>query len=499
MVCLMGSQVPRFLVAPTPRGYESLGLEACRLVAGLGLVADPWQETTLEAWMRREGDRWCASTWGVTVSRQNGKNGSLEVVEVFGMVALGLKFLHTAHEVKTARKAFARLKYFFGEKANDPNAKFPKLNAFVVEVRNTNGQEAILLRNGGSIEFIARSKGSGRGYTVDVLVLDESQELQDHELEALLPTISAAPSGDPVTIYMGTPPKGDSELGDPFIRVRDSAIDGTAKRTAWVEFSADGYVEDMSEAELVAFVRRRKNWADANPALGWRINEATIEAELTQFSARSFARERLNMWPKPGAALSAVPERDWLARAIGEVPESWPLAAVGVDMNPDRTRVTLSVAVWSPDGVHVELAEDAPFDESGTKALVEWLWKRCRRRIPVVMDAFTPIRSIEAELKQKGMKVRVLSSAELSQACGGFFDAVVKDKSLTHFDQGALNDSLAGAVKQKFGDGGAWKWNRKSLEVDLTPTMAATCAHFGAIKFGKRKSFNSDKQKAVIL
>jgi hypothetical protein len=60
--------------------------------------------------------------------------------------------------------------------------------------------------NGGSIEFIARSSGSGRGFTVDVLVCDEDQDLTDEELAALLPTISAAPSGNPMVILTGTPP-----------------------------------------------------------------------------------------------------------------------------------------------------------------------------------------------------------------------------------------------------------------------------------------------------
>jgi len=40
-------------------------------------------------------------------------------------------------------------------------------------------------------------------------------------------------------------------------------------------------------------------------------------------------------------------------------------------------------------------------------------------------------------------------------------------------------------VKQKFGDGGAWKWNRKGFEIDLTQIMSVTCAHFGALKFAK--------------
>jgi len=501
MAALMGIQTPRFNIAPSPAGFTSYDAEdAVEYAAFYGLQADEWQETTCASWMRKRKGRWCASTWGITVSRQNGKNGSLEIVELYGTAELGLKFLHTAHEVKTARKAFSRLKYFFGEKANDPTAKFPELNALVKEIRNTNGQEAIVLLNGGSVEFIARSKGSGRGYTVDFLVLDEAQDLQDSELEALLPTISAAPSGDPVTIFMGTPPADMGDKGEPFVRARDGAIDGSDKRIAWVEFSAPGNVEAMKPEELSRFLDDKSNWAQANPALGGRINIETIITERSRFSDASFARERLNMWPEFGAKTSPIPAGPWNELAISEVPEDWPLTALGLDMNPERTKVTIGVAAKSPDGVHLEVAEDTPFTESGTDALVDWVFARAKRRIPVVIDAYSPIRSIEAALKKKGCKVFILGPNELSQACGGLYDAVMKDKTVTHFNQDSLNVSLAGAVKQKFGDGGAWKWNRRGFEVDLTQIMSITCAHFGAVKFAKKpRAVGAEKRKVVIL
>ena len=501
-MALRGSQLPRFDTAPAPKGFSVEDAElAVAFAAAYGLTADPWQETVCRSWFRRtRKGSWCSSTWGVSVPRQNGKNGSLEIIELYGTIALGLKFLHTAHEIKTARKAFKRIKFFFGEKKDDPTAKFPELNALVKEVRNTNGQEAVELHNGGVIEVVARSKGSGRGFTVDVLVLDEAQELQEHELEALLPTISAAPSGDPVTIYMGTPPKDIGELGEPFVRVRNGAVDGSDKRAAWVEFSAAGDVDAMTPDELVKFVADKRNWEDANPALGFRINQTTVESELKQFSARSFARERLNMWPVAGKTASPIPAEPWSDLALESVPDSWPLVAIGLDMNPERTKVTIGVAAKSPKGHHLEVAEDAPFTDEGTDALVEWVVSRAGRRIPVVMDAYSPIRSIEAALKAKKVRVFILGPAELAQACGGFYDAVMKDKSISHYGQEALDASLAGAVKQKFGEGGAWKWNRKTFDVDLTQIMAVTCALFGALKFAKAPRVESGvKRKVVIL
>ncbi|MHA7210800.1 hypothetical protein [Arthrobacter sp. MDT1-65] len=416
------------------------------------------------------------------------------------MVALGLKFLHTSHLLPSARKAFKRLQHFFGNKVDDPQAKFPELNALVKEIRKTNGQEMIELHNGGLIELGARTSGAGRGSSFDVLVVDEAQEYEEDEQEALEATVSASPSGDPVIIYMGTPPANLSERGEPFVRVRNAAVSGDDKRSAWVEHSADGDVDAMDEAELRAFTANRKNWAEANPALGGRIKERTVEGEHFRFSPRSFARERLNMWPKPKRNGAAIPAEAWAELKLDVVPEEWPLVSLGLDMNPERTKVTVGVAVLSPGGIHVEVAEDTPFTESGTDALVAWVFQRAGRRIPVIMDAYSPIRSIEAALKAKKCKVFILGPNELSQACGGLYDAVVKDKTVSHYGQDSLDASLAGAVKQKFGEGGAWKWNRKGFEIDLTQIMSVTCAHFGAVKFAKRpRADGAEKRKVVIL
>jgi len=68
----------------------------------------------LDDWLAEKSGRWASLTCGLSLPRQNGKNALIEVRELFGMVGRGEKFLHTAHEVKTARKAFKRLQHFFG-------------------------------------------------------------------------------------------------------------------------------------------------------------------------------------------------------------------------------------------------------------------------------------------------------------------------------------------------------------------------------------------------
>lgn len=494
---LMGSQVARFNTAPSPRGYSTHHADlALEFAAGYGLVADPWQSVFVKAWLRTDKSGWCASTWGISVARQNGKNGGLEIVELYLMVALNLKILHTSHLLGSARKAFKRLMHFFGSQKNDPQAKFPELNALVKEVRKTNGQEAIELHNGGLIELGARTGGAGRGSSFDVLVVDEAQEYEEDEQEALEATVSASPSGDPVIIYMGTPPRDLSERGEPFVRVRNAAITGADKRVAWVEHSAHGDVDKMDETTLRAFVADRKNWADGNPALGGRIKVRTVEGEHFRFSPRSFARERLNMWPTPSAA-GKLAFTKWDDRAIEDPDPEWPIAAYGVDMNPERTKVSIGVSTFAEgDVVHLELAADAPFDERGTTALVDWLWERCKRRVPIVIDAYSPARDLlEARLKAKKMRVYILNAQEYTQACAMLHEAVETAPSVSHFGQEHLDASAKSTTQEPIKNRpGSFKWNRTSLDADLAPTVAVTCAHYGARKFARRVPKGSDRK-----
>lgn len=502
---MKGSQTPRILIAPTPRGYSCDHAEAAIDLAGAyGLTLDEWQANAVRAWMRTTtSGRWCAGTWGLSVPRQNGKNGSLEAVELYMLVVLNLKILHTSHLLGSARKAFKRLMHFFGTKVNDPHAKFPELNALVKEIRKTNGQEAIELHSGGLIELGARTGGAGRGSSFDVLVVDEAQEYEEDEQEALKPTISAAPSGDPITIFMGTPPRDLSERGEPFVRVRNNAVLGKNKRAAWVEHSADGDADRMDEATLLAFVQDMRNAADANPALGIRVLLETIQDELHEFSPRSYARERLNMWPTPSeAGKLAFTAEKWDGLAIDDPDEEWPVAAYGVDMNPERTKVSIGVSAFSEGpGIHLELAADAPFDEAGTMALVDWLWERCKRRIPIVIDAYSPARDLlEAHLKQKKMKVFILSGHEYTQACAGLHEAVEKHPAITHFGQEHLDHSVKHATKDPIKNRpGSFKWNRTSLDVDLAPTVSITCAHYGALKFARRRASGASKTRNAIV
>lgn len=494
---LVGSQVARFNTAPKPKGYSLHHAElALELAEGYGFKCDPWQQNVVRAWLRSEkSGEWCASTWAVSVPRQNGKNGALEVVELYAMVVLKLKILHTSHLLGSARKAFKRLMQFFGTKVNDPHAKYPELNALVKEIRKTNGQEAIELHNGGLIELGARTGGAGRGSSFDILVVDEAQEFEEDEQEALEPTVSASPSGDPVTIYMGTPPRDLSERGAPFVRVRNAAVTGTDRRSAWVEHSAAGDIDRMDDREMRAFVADRKNWSEANPACGGRVKVRTIEGESHRWSPRSFCRERLNMWPTPNdGGMPAVKHDAWDDQAITDPDADWPVACYSIDMNADRSVISIGVATFADAPmVHLELAANAPFSDEGISAVVNWLWDRAKRRIPVVIDAFSPAKDLlEVPLKNRNLKVYILGPQEYLQACAMLANAVEKEKTVTHFGQEHLDTSIKQTVREPVKNKPhAIKWTYVDIESDISPARAIAAAHYGALKFARRRSEKS--------
>jgi hypothetical protein len=479
---------PSLRVVPRRSKDWSLGELAVRLSAGYGLVPDDWQADPVECMLcRTNTGRYAAATVKITAPRQNGKNGILEVRELFGMVVLGEKFLHTAHEVKTARKAFRRIASFF------ENARqFPELAAMVLEIRKTNGQEAIVLTNGGSIEFIARSSGSGRGFTVDVLVCDEDQELTDEELAALLPTISAAPLGNPQVILTGTPPNPatlDAAKGEVARRVRKDALRKTDPNLLCFDWGVlDGPLPDVDNQVV---------WHQTNPALGGRLNLAEVQRERKLMSPERFARERLGWWgdPKDERHDRLIPRSVWDDLVADDPPpQDVPPTALAVDMSHDRV-VAIGGCWLEGDRPYVELlALDAVVDTSGA---VDWLVERAGRRIPVVVDADSPAASMVPDLKARKVKVVVAAVPEVGKACGGWLDDVVEGR-LSHAGQGQVDDVLAVARKRPVGKAGRWVWARSDPSKNIAPLAAVTLARYGAVTKTKPRQ-GANKGKVVVL
>lgn len=292
---LLGSQEPRICSLP-PFDADDSGRRAVALASHAGLDLDPWQRFVLESGLRRRGGKWAAFEVALIVARQNGKGSVLEALE---LAALFLYpdirlILHSAHQFKTAAEAFLRVRALIEDN--------PDFDSKVARVRTAAGAEAIELKDGKRLRFVARSSGSGRGFTSDLVILDEAYELGDQQMAALLPTLSARP--DPQVWYTSTAGGQDSiQLG----RVRARGVAGGDNSLAFMEWSADEDDHDPADPA---------DWALANPGLGIRIAPEYIEREMAALGPDAFARERLSIgdYPAGDAGEWEVVARDaWAA------------------------------------------------------------------------------------------------------------------------------------------------------------------------------------------
>ncbi len=455
---MTGVQTPRVATVPEAHTRADAG-DAAFLASQYGLAPDPWQQTVLEGWLGTDKDgRWASPRAGLAVARQCGKNALLEMRELYGMVMLGERFLHTAHEVKTASRSFRRLLDYF-----DNPRQYPKLHSRVSSVCRGKGAEAIHLNNGGSFELVSRSRGSGRGFSVDVLVLDEAQELGEDALAALLPTISA--SSNPQTIFTGTPP-GPNADGAIFSRVRADGLAGDDPRLCWFEWGCDGDV-DLDDIE---------QWARANPALGIRLDQATIADERAVMDDQTFGRERLGQWDSAGVH-RVISAESWSLCANPNLADSHREVALAVDISPDRSTATVTAAGWTPDELpFIDVIESRRGEPDWAIHRISDMWAKHDVRA-VVVDGISAANSLIDPLQRAGAIVTVTNATHMAQACGQLYDAV-QARSVRHLDQPALNVALSVARKRRIGDGG-FGWSRKDSESDITPLVGATLALWG--------------------
>ena len=464
-----GHQFPRLRAVPD--AASSAAGEAIDLAARAGLVLDPWERLVLEdALGERPDGRWAAFEMGLVVPRQNGKGSCLEARELAGLFLFGERLiLHSAHEVKTATEAFLRIQALITD--------YDEFRRRVKRVNRSHGEEGIELIGGQRLRFIARSRVAGRGFSGDVVILDEAFELPDAAMAALLPTMSAKPN--PQVWYVGTAPRQQLHPHCRVLaRVRRRALAGDTARLAYLEWSVDP--DGMNPEQRRRLRVDRRAWAQANPGYAIRLNEDVITAELGMLDPDDFDAERLGIgdWPEDvtGGWL-VVPREQWepLADARAPRPE---VVAFAAEMSWDRRHAMIGLAGRAGGLVQAELAE---LPRAGPDWLVGRLvelrdqWGPCA----VVIDPGGPARPLIDAAEAAGLDVAQPTVRDVAGACGQFTD-LCRDGGLRHLGQPELDLAVSQARKRDVGE--LWAWERKTAHV--APLMAVTLALWGLEKFG---------------
>lgn len=455
-------------------------LDCVDLMSACGVELMDWQKVLLEAWLGYdEKGKWSARSCGNQVPRQNGKTLCIQARALVEMLFYGGTVLYTSQLQKTSTETFDEMKDLFSKKALK---KYLAPNG----IRSALGREEIRLKSGARIKFLARTRNGGDGQHGSLLIFDEAQCLDAQAQESFLPAISATRTERGVqTIYNGTPPKA-GDYGLVFEGLRNSAVEGKTKHTAWTEWSAGygGIAPDILDREL---------WKRTNPSFGILIAEETIEGEAEQtHDKEKFAHQRLGWWTGEKAAQVLISETDWHSLEA-DSSNTWDKLAYGVRISSDGAIVALSVAILTGDTAHVEFIRQEPA-ANGINWLVDWIMKPERQEqvAVVAIDGKSGADDLARRLVAAGMSRNavVVASADYAINAAAMMVNSVADEIVTHYKDETLDRSATKSVRRKIGSTGGFGFGGEHPE----PIESAALALY-AVKTTKR----DPKRKAVLL
>lgn len=497
-----GAQLPRIEVAPPGVGNKAAEIVAIAKVAGLFL--DPWQRHIIEVGTTYRADgKFSAFEVGLEVPRQNGKSAALEALILWHLFLSPetKTIIYSAHEFKAAKQIFRRLEKLIEDT--------PALAAQLKPSGKSNGilhgsdDLSITLRDGSVVRFLARSAGSGRAFTGDLIILDEAYKLASDMIAAIVPTMAArSVDGNPQIWYTSSAGMIDSTVLN---GTRDRALGEDPGRLAWMEWS-------VPRKTPTGDIEARYT---ANPALGIRISLEYLADELRSFlndpelGEDAWRRERLGIREETSA--EAVINLDSWRALADRYSQMGNVLAFAVDVPPDRTSATISAASFKANGdVQIEVVD--------RRAGTSWAAPRAKelqdrwKPVQFVLDEGSAAGALKDDFKKAGVKTKPLTMREYANACGRVFDMIHRDTTdgpeltddasirLAHIGQEELDDAVAAAKKRPLGDS-AWVWSRKNVLADISPLVGCTHALVGLLRKGRRpgQPHNAGKSRVIVL
>lgn len=452
---------PRFF---TPRNLDrpTLGAKAAEVAAAMGTPFMPHQRYVADVALEVDPDTgllfYREIVW--LVPRQSGKTTGVLVIAVHRARAWA-----TPQNIKYAAQTRndSRQKWEDDHVVALDASPFGKRKPKPYRVRKTNGNEAIIWRNGSKHGISASGETSGHGSVVDLGFIDEAFAQKDARLEqAFKPAMITRP--DPqlwVVSTAGRSPGSSPYLWSKVEAGRQRCADNSHPGVAYFEWSA---ADDMPRDDPAT-------WWATMPALGHTITEAAVRADFESMDPAEFDRAYLNRW-NPNAADSVIPGAAWGAMA-GDAEMADPVT-ISYDVSPDGASASIAAAGEVDGGFAVEIIAHGP----STDWVVAEVAGIVERQNPqgVMVAAGSPAVALVPDLERAGVAVSVVSTTDHKSACENLLTSVLEGKC-HHRGQPELDAAVAAAARRIVGDG--WLWSRRSSSVDISPLVAVGLAAWG--------------------
>ena len=443
-----GATKPRLQNAPL-KGKSRID-EIEKFLADCKLELLPWQRYVLTDMLKVDkAGKWRRKTNLLLVARQNGKTHLARIRILAGLFIFGeMNIVAMSSNRGMALDTF--------RKVVDVIEDNPHLMAQVKQIRVANGQESVELLSGARYEIVAATRDGSRGKTADLLYIDELREIDEDSWTAAKPITRARPNSQ---IFM------TSNAGDAFSTVlndlRSRCLSYPPATMGFWEYSADDFAK----------ITDKDAWYQANPALGYLIDEETIAEAIATSSVEASRTETLCQWVS--ALKSPWPYRAFEDLTVQDLKiEPGRLTIFGMDISVNKKMASLVAGQIQDDGkvavgVIAQFESQVAIDELKMAIEVnEWAMKYKPRMI--CFDKYSTM-SVAERLAQSGHRIQDMSGTVFYQACSDLYDALVNAR-IVHIGQPSLVDSMNNCAAKETDAG--WRIVRRKSAGDVSAAIS---------------------------
>ena len=383
---------PRYLTPRTP-GTRTYGPAIGKTAELLGTPFMPWQNAAAD--LIGEVDAAGRHTFSlvvITVQRQAGKTTLLGANNIHRcLTGPRRKVWRTAQTGQDARKKWIEV----------ADAVRASPLAPLVEVKRTNGSEAILFRNRSAFRPFPPTEDALHGEQSDCVDVDEAWSFTEYEgdylMQAIEPTQATRPGAQ--TIIVSTMGTADSSWFHNLVSRGRAGEQGIAL----IDFGIPDDADPM-DLDLVAA---------AHPAFGHTIDLAALKRAQTRLTPAQFARAYGNR--QTGAAERLITTAALDAAAVtAEFDRSRAPIAFGAAVDLDRTETAI-VAAAEVDGLPViEVVERRPGTAWAPGRLVELVGRWST--VGLVIDPTGPSSTLHDATRRAGIEPLAFAARDRSTA-----------------------------------------------------------------------------------
>ena len=213
-------------------------------------------------------------------------------------------------------------------------------------------------------------------------------------------------------------------------------------------------------------------WYQTNPSLGIRTTERTVEVELEDNDEIDFNIQRLGLWLQYNQK-SAITENEWKSLQVDTLPKLSGKLFIGIKYGHDGENVACKTTKKS---IFVETIDCRKIRDGNT-----WMINFMANADigGIAIDGANGQQILASDMREAGIKKKpVMPTVKDIIASNQLFELAISNKSICHYDQPALTQSVTNCEKRAIGSSGGFGYRSIKDGVEVALMESAILAYW---------------------